>query len=128
MIRHHSAIVPAVAGTLGVLLFVTLMALGTWQLKRRVWKLELIARVEQRVHALPVTTPGSAQWPQVTARSDEYRHVTVNGTFLDHSQTLVQAVTDLGAGYWVLTPLRVGDGSISNCSCTRADQRRAVLH
>ncbi len=47
----------------------------------------------------------------MTAATDEYRHVTVTGTFLDESQTLVQAVTDLGAGYWVLTPLRTANGS-----------------
>jgi surfeit locus 1 family protein len=101
-----------VAGTLAVLLFVTFVALGTWQLKRRVWKLDLIARVEQRVHAPPMAAPGPAQWPKVSAASDEYRHVTVSGTFLDGSQTLVQAVTELGAGYWVLTPMRTADGSI----------------
>jgi surfeit locus 1 family protein len=48
----------------------------------------------------------------VSAATDEYRHVTVTGTFLDESQTLVQAVTELGAGYWVLTPLRTADSSI----------------
>jgi surfeit locus 1 family protein len=108
----HSALFLAVAGTLAILLFVTFVALGTWQLKRRVWKLDLIARVEQRVHAPPVAAPGPAEWPKVSAATDEYRHVTVTGTFLDDSQTLVQAVTDLGAGYWVLTPLRAADGSI----------------
>jgi surfeit locus 1 family protein len=36
----------------------------------------------------------------------------VAGTFLDQSQTLVQAVTDLGAGYWVVTPVRAADESI----------------
>jgi surfeit locus 1 family protein len=108
----HSALVLVVAGTLAILLFVTFVALGTWQLKRRVWKLDLIARVEQRVHAPPVAAPGPAQWPKVSAATDEYRHVTVTGTFLDESQTLVQAVTELGAGYWVLTPLRATDGSM----------------
>jgi surfeit locus 1 family protein len=48
----------------------------------------------------------------VSAATDEYRHVTVTGTLLDESRTLVQAVTELGAGYWVLTPLRTADGSI----------------
>jgi surfeit locus 1 family protein len=110
--RGHSAFFLAVAGTLAVLLFVTFVALGTWQLKRRVWKLDLITRVEQRVHAPPAAPPGPAQWPQVSAATDEYRHVVVSGTFLDDSQTLVQAVTELGAGYWVLTPLRAADGSI----------------
>jgi surfeit locus 1 family protein len=102
----------AVAATLAVLLFLAFVALGTWQLKRRVWKLDLIARVEQRVHAPPVAPPGPAQWPKVSAATDEYRHVTVSGAFLDESQTLVQAVTELGSGYWVLTPLRTADGGI----------------
>lgn len=108
----RSTLYLAVAGTLAVLFFLVFVGLGTWQLKRRVWKLDLIARVEQRVHAPPTTAPGPTQWPQVSAEADEYRHVTVAGTFLDQSQTLVQAVTDLGAGYWVLTALRSTDGSL----------------
>ncbi|PNB52537.1 Surfeit locus 1 family protein, partial [Pseudomonas sp. GW531-E2] len=28
-----------------------LVALGVWQIERRTWKLALIARVEQRIHA-----------------------------------------------------------------------------
>ena len=102
----------AVAGTIAVLFFVLFMALGTWQVQRRAWKLDLMARVEQRVHAPATPAPGPERWPNITAASDEYRHVTVTGTFLDTSQTLVQAVTDLGAGYWVLTPLQAPDGSV----------------
>ena len=101
-----------IAGTLAVLFFALFVALGTWQVQRRTWKLDLIARVEQRVHAPPVAAPGPAEWPQVSVARDEYRHVTVTGTFLDQSQTLVQAATELGAGYWVLTPLRTPAGSI----------------
>lgn len=100
------------AGTGAVLFFALFVALGTWQLKRRVWKLDLIARVEARVHAPSVAAPGPAEWPLVTAARDEYRHVTVSGRFLDRSQTLVQATTELGAGYWVLTPLRTPDARI----------------
>jgi len=104
------------------------VSLGTWQVKRRAWKLDLIARVEQRVHAPAVPAPGPAQWPNVTAAADEYRHVTATGTFLDSSQTLVQAVTDLGAGYWVLTPLRQADGSVVliNRGFVPADDRGRV--
>jgi surfeit locus 1 family protein len=124
----RSALFLAVTGTLAVLLFVAFVALGTWQLKRRVWKLDLIAHVEQRVHAPPAAAPGPAQWPQVSAATDEYRHVTATGTFLDQSQTLVQAVTDLGGGYWVLTPLRTADGSIVlvNRGFVPADDRDRV--
>ena len=98
--------------TLMVVFFVLFAALGTWQVQRRAWKLDLISRVDQRVHAPATPAPGPVDWPRVTAASDEYRHVTATGTFLDASQTLVQAVTDLGAGYWVLTPLQAPDGTV----------------
>ena len=93
--------------------FAGLVALGTWQVERRVWKLDLIARVDERVHAPPVAAPGPAQWPQVTAASDAYRHVQVTGRFVAAADTRVQASTELGAGFWVLTPLRRDDdGSV----------------
>jgi surfeit locus 1 family protein len=125
---RRSPVFLAIAGTLAVLFFVLFVALGTWQVKRRVWKLDLIARVEQRVHATPAAAPAPAEWPNVTAAADEYRHVVATGTFLDDSQTLVQAVTDLGAGYWVLTPLRLADGSIVlvNRGFVSADDRDRV--
>ena len=92
--------------------FVGFVALGTWQVERRGWKLDLIAQVDQRVHAAPVAAPGPAQWPQVNAASDAYRHVQVTGRFIGAADTLVQASTELGAGFWVLTPLRRDDGSV----------------
>ena len=125
---RRSALFVAVTGTLAVLFFAMFVALGTWQLKRRVWKLDLIARVEQRVHAPPVAPPSPSRWTQVTAASDEYRHVIVSGIYLDQSQTLVQAATELGAGFWVLTPLRAADGSIVlvNRGFVSADDRGRV--
>lgn len=92
--------------------FVALLGLGTWQLYRLQWKQALIERVEQRVHAAPVTAPGPDRWMQITADSDEYRHVEVSGTFLYRFTTKVQALTELGSGYWLLTPLRDADGNI----------------
>jgi len=91
---------------LGVVL---LSALGVWQVERRAWKLALIDRVEQRMHAPPVAPPSS--WPDVTTASDEYRRIAVHGTFLNADETLVQAVTNEGPGFWVLTPLRMADGT-----------------
>jgi surfeit locus 1 family protein len=87
-----------------------LTALGVWQLERRVWKLDLIRRVDERVRATPAPAPGPADWADVTAVHDEYRHVRVSGRFLNDRETLVQAVTDLGGGYWLLTPLRTDQG------------------
>jgi len=97
---------------LAAVLFAGFCSLGTWQVQRRAWKLDLIERVEQRVHAPAAPAPGPAAWPFVNARSDEYRHVRVRGHYLYDAQTLVQASTELGSGYWVMTPLRREDGTI----------------
>ncbi|GAB3626111.1 surfeit locus 1 family protein [Pandoraea terrae] len=102
----------AVWGVVAVVIFAIFVALGTWQVKRRAWKLDLIERVETRVHAPPVLAPAPSQWPQVSAANDEYRHVSALGTFLYDRETYVQAVTELGGGFWVLTPLREEDGNL----------------
>lgn len=100
----------ALIGLLTLLGVAGLTALGVWQLERRVWKLALIERVEERVHAAPVPAPGPGAWPAVSAANDEYRRVRATGTFLNDRETLVQAVTTLGGGFWVLTPFRTDDG------------------
>ncbi|MCK1542132.1 SURF1 family protein [Bradyrhizobium sp. 147] len=88
-----------------------LIALGIWQIERRAWKLALIDRVEQRVHAPAQPVPSPAAWPTISTANDEYRHVTLTGHFLHDCETLVQAVTEEGPGYWVLTPLLRSDGT-----------------
>ncbi|MET0238811.1 MAG: SURF1 family protein [Sphingobium sp.] len=78
------------------------VALGIWQLARREWKHALIEAVETRSHAAPVAAP------PVAAASDAYRRIRATGRFLPGRRTLVQALTDLGPGYWVLAPLDTG--------------------
>ncbi len=101
-----------------VVLFLTvvltglLLALGTWQVNRLTWKLDLIERVEARAHAEPVDAPAAWEWPALTDPADyEYRRVKLSGTYLNDKEVQVYTVTDLGPGYWVMTPLRRGDGS-----------------
>lgn len=102
---------PLILSGVMVLLVAVFVALGTWQVQRLFWKLDLIARVEGRIHRDAVPAAPAAEWATVSAENDEYRHVTATGTF-DHAKTvLVQAVTELGAGFWVLTPLVRDDGS-----------------
>jgi len=88
------------------------IALGIWQLERRVWKLDLIARVDERIHAPVAAVPGRGEWPAINASNYEYRHVRLSGRFLEQPGTLVRAVTELGSGYWVLAPMRTDDGFI----------------
>ncbi|WP_315799486.1 SURF1 family protein [Bradyrhizobium sp. SZCCHNR1002] len=89
-----------------------LLALSVWQVERRVWKLDLIDRVERRVHAVPVPAPSPAQWPAINRSDDEYKRVTLSGRFLNDQETLVQAITVEGPGYWVVTPLQTADGLV----------------
>ena len=85
-------------------------ALGVWQVERRAWKLALIERVEQRIHAAPVAAPGPAEWPGLSRENAEYRRVTVSGHFLRDRQTLVRAVTERGEGFWLMAPLQTERG------------------
>jgi surfeit locus 1 family protein len=110
--RHGSAATRRILALAALLLTVLFAGLGTWQVQRLQWKLDLIARVNARVHAAPAAPPGAARWAQVTAQSDEYRHVRLAGTFLYDYTTPVMAVTELGSGYWLLTPLCMADGTI----------------
>ena len=103
--RPRSATALIVLAVGAALFFAVFMALGTWQVQRLHWKLDLIERVNQRVHAPAVAAPGPERWSQITAASDEYRHVRVTGSFLHDRTAKVQAVTELGSGYWLLTPL-----------------------
>ena len=77
-------------------------ALGVWQLERRAWKLDLIARVEARIHAPPRLLTDLSGF----SAADAYTPVRLEGTFQNNRETLVQALTERGAGWWVMTPLR----------------------
>jgi surfeit locus 1 family protein len=99
-------------GIAGSFLFALFIALGVWQIQRLFWKRELIERVDQRAHAKAVAAPERQRWPQITAESDEYRHVQLRGQFLYQETTKVLASTTLGRGFWVMTPLRTADDSI----------------
>jgi len=95
-----------------LLLIVLFAGLGTWQVFRLQWKLDLIARVDARVHAAPAPPPSRDRWAGITSASDEYRRIRLHGTYLYDLTTPVQALTEEGSGYWLLTPLCTADGTI----------------
>lgn len=100
----------ALLAALAALLIVALLALGQWQVQRLAWKSDLIARVNARIHAAPMAAPTPGQWTGVTAARDEYRRIRVIGRF-DHMRTaFVLASTNMGSGYWTMTPLRTEKG------------------
>ena len=97
--RGRSPLTLAILTAVGVALIAAFLSLGLWQLQRRVWKLDLIATVEARLKAPPVAAPSSA------GASDAYTRVTAEGHFRNDRETFVQAVTERGPGFWVVTPL-----------------------
>ncbi|KXG84373.1 SURF1 family protein [Agrobacterium bohemicum] len=89
-----------------------LLALGTWQVNRLAWKRDLVAHVEERAQAAPVDISAPSEWPAMTDPSQyEYRRVKITGTYRHQDEVQVYTVTDLGPGYWVLTPLQRADGT-----------------
>lgn len=94
--------------TVFLLLFAGFMGLGIWQVQRLAWKTALIERVDNRIHAAPVDAPA----PNVTiTRNDhEYLRVKASGRFRHDLETPVKAVSDLGPGWWIMTPLETDRG------------------
>lgn len=105
--KRHTAFALVMAG-----LACVFIGLGTWQVQRLFWKLDLIARVDARVHAAAIPVPAPAEWPSVSAETAEYRHVAAQGTFLHDKEVFVQAVTERGPGFWVVTPLKMANQNI----------------
>jgi surfeit locus 1 family protein len=83
---------------LAAVMFVSMIALGNWQMRRLAWKLDLIESVETRAYGDPVTAPRGT--------APEYLRVIATGTFAHELSLRVKAVTDLGPGFWIMTPLR----------------------
>jgi surfeit locus 1 family protein len=110
----RSVILAGIFSALGIAI---LLGLGFWQLERRVWKEELIARIEARTNALPAAVPPEGEWKNVNAERDEYRRVTARGTFRhDHEVQVYTVVSEqkgraAGPGYWVMTPLELSSGA-----------------
>lgn len=84
-----------------------LVALGVWQLERRAWKHALVARVEAKLAAAPVAPPTRA-----VGQDDAYTRLVLTGRWRATRPVLVKAVTDLGAGWWVLNALDTPAGTI----------------
>ncbi len=118
---------PRRAALAGLLLVCALgfVALGLWQVERRAWKHALIDAVETRSTAAPVAAP--APGVAVSADAHAYRRVRVTGRFLHDRETLVRAVSDLGSGYWVVTPLDTGRFTVLvNRGFVAPDRREAA--
>jgi surfeit locus 1 family protein len=102
-----------------LLAFAVLVALGTWQIQRKVWKENLIAALTERAAAAPVALPPPAVWARLDPADDEYKRVEFTATFDNANEALVYAAASAfrpdvsGTGYWVFTPARLADGAVA---------------
>jgi surfeit locus 1 family protein len=99
-LRNAGLIWPTLLALAGL---AVLVSLGNWQMRRKAWKEDLIARLEQGAGAAPIPLA------EVLAASDpaafEFRRVKVTGRF-DHAQEFhVWAPTAQGPAWSIVTPL-----------------------
>ena len=113
--------------------FVILFSLGCWQVYRWQWKLDLIQRVESRVHQAAVSAPERAVWPQINRDNAEYLHVSLDGQWQYAHSLPVVASTIHGSGYWVMSfftrtngeTVLVNRGFVKNMAAFDAELKRA---
>jgi surfeit locus 1 family protein len=117
-----------------------LVALGVWQLQRRVWKHELITALNERIAAAPEGLPASSQWATLSPEHDEFRRVRFTATMQSKPDAMVYTSgsairTDVsGPGTWAFIPATlaggetvvVNEGFVPNTMQDRAWQDRAV--
>lgn len=77
-----------------------LLSLGFWQLQRLAWKEALIADINARILADPVSLPA-----QPDPQTDAFLPVTVTGTFEGDTLRVLVSQKEVGAGYRLITAL-----------------------
>lgn len=96
-----------------------LVGLGFWQVERKAWKENLIARLEERMAASPSALPPPEQWASLTQDTNEFRRVKVRVDFVDAARPAWVYVSssalrdDIKApGYFMFQPARLPGGHV----------------
>lgn len=88
--------------------FVGLVLLGNWQVTRLQWKLDLIKAAETRAYQSPSALPAG----YLNEENHLYLRVMAEGIYQHDLERRIKAVTGLGPGYWVMTPLLMKESHI----------------
>ena len=90
-----------------LVLFAILVTLGGWQIQRLHWKEGLIAQRQGAMSGPPIPLPPSL----AAARSLEYHHIRLDGTFANDGELYLHAIAADGKpGFHVVTPFRLAGG------------------
>lgn len=82
-----------------------LISLGVWQVQRLAWKQAIIADINARIAATPVTLPES-----VDPLTDAYLPIVADGVMEDGEIHVLVSQKDIGAGYRIIAPFELQDG------------------
>lgn len=132
-------------GVTGFAIFTLVMvavcvALGIWQLQRRLEKHALIAALNERLAAAPEALPAPSQWNALTPANDEFRRVSFTATYAKLPDAMIyssgSAVREdvSGPGTWAFLPAKLADGEtvvvntgfVQNTMQDRDQEDRAV--
>lgn len=97
----------AFLGIVGVGGVAILVALGVWQVQRLGWKEAVLADIEARIAADPVTLPATPE-----PERDAYLPVTATGNWQAGYLRVLVSQKQVGAGYRIIRPLVTVDGAI----------------
>lgn len=95
-------ILPLLFGLAGT---AVLVGLGVWQLQRLDWKETILADIDARIVAAPVSLPAT---PDPAA--DRYLPVAVTGTLGDPAIRVLVSQKQIGAGHRIIRPLETPEG------------------
>lgn len=97
----------------GILAFLVLTGLGTWQVERLHWKEALLATIAERMAAPPMSLAEVEQklrTAEIGLHDLDYFAVTATGLFRHESERHFFATWKGETGFYVYTPLQLADG------------------
>ncbi len=127
-------------GVFTLVMIAVFIALGLWQLQRRVEKHALIAALTERLAAAPVPLPPPSEWRKLTPDHDEFRRVSFTAIYEPRLDAMVYSSGSAirpdisGPGTWAFIPARLPGGEtiaidagfVPNTMMDRGMQDRAV--
>lgn len=105
-LREAGLLWPTLASLAGL---AVLVSLGNWQMSRKAWKEELIARLAEGAAAAPVPLANALEQAGGDLRSIGFRRVTVTGELEHHRELHLWAGDARGPAWSVITPLRLAE-------------------
>lgn len=103
--RHRPVLTLALIVTMTAIL----IGLGTWQVERLEWKEALIAELDSRIHAVPISLV-EMEALDATGGDVDYRPIQATGRFDNSRERHFLATWNGESGFYIYTPLTLDDG------------------